>query len=617
MSAFCRMAGLRVKLLVLVLVLTVQGWEVINETELVRLYESGRWSEAVSVAEPDDKDYHNYEDEVPGKTILESEAEGEVGSFDPFAEFGFEVDGVDSGPRILAKDDDDDDDDEVPGKTILEAETEGEVGSFDPFAENGFEVGGGDSGPRIWADSKESEFEVQFVDGPFRSWTGSISPISANVLLACSDAGFHITLLTGKLSEAKVLGAKDFVSLGDAEESCGFDVNPLENTLTVPFSGCNVKQHGDGYSLQLLHVDSFDRLQVSTMSCKENKKSDSDLYPRGGRPHTCVVPTAPHSEPSPPPKAQNCAVTMAERLTCGYSGISLSECEKIGCCFCSSRSSCYYPLDECTADQHFVFAIRRDSASIPVDPTKLVIPGNAGCKPVILNDNVAIFKFKVTECGTRVYHVGEVKIYLAEVQTIVQALNLKFGLITRTNPLRFLIECRYSRLGAAQPSLATVGYMVKTPPSSLPSAIVSNGLYGVQLRIATDQTYKKFYPTYHQPLRLLLGNPVYLELRLKSPKPDAVILVNYCLAYPRSAKNALVLIYEGCANPHDPNVSILQISGVPKNRHRRRFTVTAFQFMEQKTNQYLDEEIYFMCSAEVCRPTEKKCEERCFDGKTP
>ncbi|XP_051812043.1 zona pellucida sperm-binding protein 4-like isoform X2 [Acanthochromis polyacanthus] len=556
----------------------------------------------------DDKDNDGYEDEVPEKTILEG-----VGSVDPLAGFEVEVAGVDSGPSILTEDDENYEG-EVPEKTILEAESEGEVDSFDSFAENGSEADEVNSGPRIWGDSKENEYEAEFVTGPFRSWAGSISPITANVHLLCNDAGFHITLLTGRLSEAKVLGAKDFVSVGEAEESCGFDVNLLENTLTVPFSGCNVKQHDDGYSLQLLHFDSFDRLQVSTISCEGSTKLDHDLYPRGGRSHTCYVPPATYSEPAPPPKAHNCVVAMAERLTCGYSEISRYECEKIGCCFCPSKSSCFYPLDECTADQHFVFAIRHDSASIHVDPTKLVIPGNADCKPVYVTDKVAIFKFKVTECGTRVYNVGEVKIYLAEVQIIVHALNLKFGLITRSNPLRFLIECRYSKTGAAQPSLATVGYMVKTPPSNLPSAIISNGLYGVQLRIATDETYQKFFPTYHQPLRLLLGKPVYLELRLKSPKPDAVILVNYCLAYPRSAKNALVLIYEGCANPHDPSVSILQISG--KTRYKRRFVVTAFQFMEQKTNQYLDEEIYFMCSAEVCRPTEKECEERCFDGKT-
>lgn len=57
---------------------------------------------------------------------------------------------------------------------------------------------------------------------------------------------------------------------------------------------------------------------------------------------------------------------------------------------------------ECTADQQFVFTIRYNSASITVDPTKLVIPGTK-CKPVIVNDKVAIFKFKVTECGVLSY----------------------------------------------------------------------------------------------------------------------------------------------------------------------------------------------------------------------
>lgn len=62
---------------------------------------------------------------------------------------------------------------------------------------------------------------------------------------------------------------------------------------------------------------------------------------------------------------------------------------------------------------------------------------------------------------------------------------------------------------------------------------------------STDQTYSNYLEAAKLPLRLLLGKPVYLELRLLSPKPNAVIIVNYCIAYPRSAKNALVLIYEG------------------------------------------------------------------------
>lgn len=47
-----------------------------------------------------------------------------------------------------------------------------------------------------------------------------------------------------------------------------------------------------------------------------------------------------------------------------------------------------------------------------------------------------------------------------------------------------MVECRYSKFGSAQQSLASVGYMVKTPTSILPTTVLSDGLYGVQLRLA-------------------------------------------------------------------------------------------------------------------------------------
>ncbi|XP_071381198.1 zona pellucida sperm-binding protein 4-like [Centroberyx affinis] len=452
-------------------------------------------------------------------------------------------------------------------------------------------------------------FHVEYVDAAQKKWTDVTKSSGLEVL--CSESEFQITLLSGPLSEVKVLGSKALLSVLDAPESCGYDVNLLSNTVTVPFLGCHVKRQTDHYTLQLLYVNELGQADIATASCEASVKLDSDLQlPRSSGPQVRT------SKCANPPKAQNCDVPKAEQVTCGQTGISSSDCEKMGCCVDSSTSACYYPVDECTADKQFVFAIRHDSAFIPVDPTKLVVPGHPSCKPVIVNDKLALFKFSVTDCGARSYDVGETKIYMVEVQSVVEALNLKYGVITRNNPLRFMIECRYAK-NDNQQSLASVGYMVKSPSSSVPSKVVSNGRFGVELRIAEDQTYSTYLPTYHQPLKLLLGKPVYLEVRLKSPRPDAAILVNYCLAYPRSAKNALVLIYEGCANPHDPNVSILKVSDLPKNRHQRRFVVKAFQFMDQQTNKYLDEEIYFMCSAEVCRVEEKTCRERCFDGKAP
>lgn len=42
--------------------------------------------------------------------------------------------------------------------------------------------------------------------------------------------------------------------------------------------------------------------------------------------------------------------------------------------------------------------------------------------------------------GSSLQELGDTKIYLAEVQTIVQALNLKYGIITRTDPLRWAVH---------------------------------------------------------------------------------------------------------------------------------------------------------------------------------
>lgn len=58
---------------------------------------------------------------------------------------------------------------------------------------------------------------------------------------------------------------------------------------------------------------------------------------------------------------------------------------------------------ECTPDRHFVFTIEKSSTTIPVDPTKLVIPDHPECQPIFVNESVAVYKFPVTKCGSRTY----------------------------------------------------------------------------------------------------------------------------------------------------------------------------------------------------------------------
>ncbi|KAJ0055048.1 hypothetical protein NL108_008996 [Boleophthalmus pectinirostris] len=465
---------------------------------------------------------------------------------------------------------------------------------------------------------------------------------------SCTTNAFKIALSIKEVAEVKIIGPKDLLSVQDAAKSCGYNLNKEKGILIVPFTGCFVKKEEmDFWTLQLLLSGGS---QVRTATCPGPKSVKSGLSPWTNPQQTsliCPFTTVAPSTVQHPTDPQHhhhqhhhhqhhhqhhqhqhhqhhhqhqviqlpvlsttpkCAFPTVERLPCGGAWMSKQECDALDCCW--YQASCFYPMDECTSDFHFVFSIHHDTASLPLDPSSLVIPGT-NCNPVILTDTVAVFKFKMNECGTRTFTVGGTQIYLAEVQTAVETLNLKYGAISRSAQLRFLIECRYCSSGN---TLASTGYMVITPSSTLPSAVSSHGLYGVELKMAKDETYSSFYPTYHLPLRLLLGRKIYLQLHLLSPTPEAVILVNYCIAYPRSASNALVLVYEGCANPYDPHTFVLLNSDFGAAGNERRFVVKAFQFMEQNTNQYLDEEIYFMCSTEVCFPMERTCEEQCFDG---
>ncbi|XP_053713829.1 zona pellucida sperm-binding protein 1-like [Synchiropus splendidus] len=220
-----------------------------------------------------------------------------------------------------------------------------------------------------------------------------------------------------------------------------------------------------------------------------------------------------------------------------------------------------------------------------------------------------MFKIPMDGCGVRRVVVGKTMIYLLEVINKVNAISLNYGAITRDSPVRLLVECRY-----VPGSALTVSYLVKTP--SLGPAVQTQGMFGVQLRIAKDAEYSSYHPQYHQPLQMLLGKPLYLELRLlNAPDPSLVLLVHYCVAYPRSGKAVWVLLYNGCPNPLDPAAQqsvLLDPRPPPPHSQIRRFTVTTFQFLPDREFKDPEEEIYFMCSTEICSPSDGPCVEGCF-----
>ncbi|XP_066580397.1 uncharacterized protein LOC136771783 [Amia ocellicauda] len=401
--------------------------------------------------------------------------------------------------------------------------------------------------------------------------------------ISCSEVCMTVQLPAGPLSAVKILdSSKTLVPVLQTPTLCGYALVKKDgkNILTIPYTACDVKLVEKRYIIQVAYVTSGGEGAEIQVSC----------------PYKPLVPK------------QGCQIPKRQQVSCGPKRMGSKACLAKGCCVDSDTGHCYYPLEECTADGHFVFVVHR---TFSVNPASLVVAGNKSCTPVICTADFAVFKFPVTGCGTHAFVVGETTIYLAEVMALARRNSLNYGVITRDSPFRLLVECRY-----AEGNLASTGYLVKNP--YLPNAILSHGVFGVQLRIATDDTYSRFYPQYHRPLRLLLGRPVFLEVQLlNAPDPSLVLLVHYCVAYPRSAQAVWVLVYEGCPNPLDyGHTSTLHINHKqPLPKHHRRFEIRTFQFMDQVTHRYLREEIYFMCSTEVCSPSAKQCVEGCFDGR--
>ncbi|XP_058886386.1 uncharacterized protein LOC117406272 [Acipenser ruthenus] len=412
-----------------------------------------------------------------------------------------------------------------------------------------------------------------------------LPPFGVSVL--CSDTCMTVELPGGLLQDIQLVDeSNNLVAVTSAPKICGYSLvrGNGKNILTAPYKACNVKILNNFYILRVIYT---------TLTGE-----------RGDIQAKCPVPGLVPRE--------GCKIPRSQQVACGPPNADPQLCVANGCCVDATTSQCYYPLNACTADGHFVFSVDRTSTKPEIDPGSLVIAGNRSCAPVICTPDFAIFKFPVTGCGTHVFTVAETTIYLAEVHGLVRGNQQMYGQITRDGPYRFQVECRYSKR-----HLASTGYLVVNPPP--PSAALAFGSLGVRLRIATDTSYTSFYPRSHLPLSFLLGSKVYLEVQLVNPpNPNVVLLVHYCIAYPQSSQAAWVILYEGCPNILDYSSAAglhVKYNNMPVSKHTRRFEIQSFQFLDYKTKQHLDEEIYFMCSTEVCSPEHRVCNEGCFDGR--
>ncbi|XP_071329433.1 uncharacterized protein [Trachinotus anak] len=403
--------------------------------------------------------------------------------------------------------------------------------------------------------------------------------------IVCSSHQMTVELPSGPISGILLKDIKgNWMNLQDAPKHCGYSASKGKNGkihLSLQLhSRCHMSMQGKIYLVTVVYMTVNGRREAQ-FSCP------------------VVIPAS----------GKECNLPSEQRLPCGPTFVSQPQCLSMGCCFSKHPHACYYPMDECTIDRHFVFSVPASLTEPPLSPALLVTASNSTCKPQRVTSDYALFKIPMDDCGARRVMVGKMVIYMVEVINKVQAISLNYGTITRDSPVRLLVECRF------QPgTVLTVSYLVKTP--TLGPEVHTHGMFGVQLRIAKDAQYSSYYPQYHQPLQMLLGKPLYLEVRLlNAPDPSLVLLVHFCVAYPRSGKSVWVLLYNGCPNPLDPapQQAVLSDPRPPSPQGQtRRFTISTFQFLPDGEFKDPDEEIYFMCSTEICSPRDGPCVEGCF-----
>ncbi|XP_028445997.1 uncharacterized protein LOC114563311 isoform X4 [Perca flavescens] len=426
--------------------------------------------------------------------------------------------------------------------------------------------------------------------------TPSVSPIppsttklSLSVVpkpnVICTSHQMTVELPSGPISGIVVKDIKgNQMNLRDAPEHCGYSARKgKEGKIRLRLqlhSRCHMSVQGKMYIITVVYM---------TVSGGQEAQLSCPVVVLGS--------------------GQECNLPSEQRLPCRPGSVSQPQCLFMGCCFSKHPPACYYPMDECTIDRHFVFSVPASLMEPPLSPALLVTAGNSTCEPQRVTSDYALFKIPMDGCGTRRVTVGKTVIYMVEVINKVQSISLNYGTITRDSPVRLLVECRF-----LPGDVLSVSYLVKTP--TLGPEVQTKGMFGVQLRIAKDSQYSSHYPQYHQPLQMLLGKPLYLEVRLlNAPGPSLVLLVHFCVAYPRSGKAVWQLLYNGCPNPLDPALQQAVLSDpLPPSpqAQTRRFTISTFQFLPDSELKDPDEEIYFMCSTEICSPKDGPCVEGCF-----
>ncbi|KAM4899277.1 zona pellucida sperm-binding protein 1 [Sylvia borin] len=283
-------------------------------------------------------------------------------------------------------------------------------------------------------------------------------------------------------------------------------------------------------------------------------------------------------------------------------------CLQAGCCYddMDRTTPCYYgntATVQCLLEGHFVLVVPRGMVTQPynLDSVRLA-SSQAGCEPLHMSEAFVMFRFPVTHCGTTVQVMEDRLIYENQLISTIDVQGSPRGSITRDSVYILHARCIYN-----SSDLLPLGVEVAVPPTAAPLAMP--GPLGLQLRIATDESYSSYHPVGDFPLVRVLRDPIYVEVRLlQKTDPNLVLVLHHCWASPGShatSQPQWPILVEGCPFQGDNYRTRLIPMGpaspeLPFPSHYQRFVISTFAFVEPPGMAVLEGEVYISCSASVC-----------------
>ncbi|KAM6407395.1 zona pellucida sperm-binding protein 2-like [Pluvialis apricaria] len=274
--------------------------------------------------------------------------------------------------------------------------------------------------------------------------------------------------------------------------------------------------------------------------------------------------------------------------------------------------SCRFPpseLIQCLPNGTVVITALKPVGIADLD-TSLLVLRDRQCKPSLVTEKTATFKFKVNTCGSNRKFNSTTMTYENDV------LYFRPGNDTPVYQLKF--ACSY----AIKQTVDVRYESKKNPPPSINPGF---GSLALSLKIFKEKSYLDPYQESEYPVVKYLREALYFEVELLQPEDVRLELNLYnCWATNTQSQDSLPqwpILINGCENSKDSYRTVFHevnySSRVKFPQHLKRFEVRMFTFVQGTT--LIQEQLYFHCSVVICSATQQPsgflCPRRCNPGK--